>query len=205
MLTYTNQVKTAATSLPLSLSEAKEQIGIAADSTSNDGIVLRLIKAATADLQKATGWQFMEATLIDGVTHFPANFTDQIAEPLVLQVYEATELNQVSYEESEGGTVIDITADVELVAGGWPSQVQPVYGKQWPTDASGRRNAVSIDYTAKSDESTMHVAKIAIAQIVADWFLFRTNESDKNIYTVPSMEALVRNLKVGLDYEEYPA
>ena len=202
MLLYTNQMLTPPASLPVNLSQAKEQIGIAVNSTGNDGIIKALIETATAELQDYSGRQFMPATFKDGVSGFPGEVCWP-PKPIVLQRFTATSLSAFTYLDGDGNTV-DFLANVELIDASWPSQVRLSDPQaQWP-EALLRQNTVQITYEASTDEQTMYRVRLALLACVATWFLYRAKEVDRSIHHVPSLQSLLYGLKVQTAYETYP-
>ena len=138
------QLLAAPTAQPVSLAVAKQHLRIAADDTDMDAEVSRLIRAATARAQKATGRALAVQSWRLILDRFPKG---AISIPLPpLRSVEAIAYTDVS------GVEQDLDESTYLVNPfGLIGQVTPAMGKCWPATAS-QDMALRIDFTAGYDE-----------------------------------------------------
>lgn len=187
---------------PVSLEELKDQVGIPQASTSADGELLKLASAAAGSLEKATGGRvFRESGFRFGLPSLPAGSTAA----LELPKYQATKIDRVAYFDSENQEQ-EITDDLELVAGSFPSLIAPIFGKSWPDPCAARGfrpNTLLIDFTADGPADDQTEASVAILQAVALWFGVKSSQTDRKIEDVPAAKDLITRLHMGTTWEDY--
>lgn len=125
------KLDTAPAEEPVTLDEAKEHCRVY-DAAEDFGLSTR-ISAARRWCEHFTFRQFVEATWLLGLDHFPRRFL--LPKPPLLTVEE------LSYVDGDGATVVMDPSDYRVDTIGEPGVVEPVYGTSWP---SARRVSGSV-------------------------------------------------------------
>jgi len=119
----TLETVTLATDTPVTVEDARRQCRLY-DDTSFDDLLLRLITAATEEIEQETGMCLVQRTLLLRLDAFPEYEMD-------LQTYPAQSITSVKYDDSTNVEVTLANTEYYLRAGGMvPLLVPKTY---WPT------------------------------------------------------------------------
>lgn len=186
------ELTTAATDLPLSLGEAKDHLRVT--SNDEDTQIERLIRAATARLEKLHNTQFVTATW----TQYADSFGDF---PLVLRKPPLIAVSSVKYYDTDGN--LDTVADTVYEAGDQDGRaiVRLKYNQTWPSDCRGHEDDVQIAFTAGYGAATAvpEPIKQALLLQLADWYEQR--ETFVVGVSVSPVPLAVGNLMAGYSYK----
>ena len=133
------RVVTAAAAYPCTLTEAKEWAKCYADDTSQDATINTLIAAMTSHAEHLTGRAFVERTLEQSLTGFPACF--------VLPWAPLLGVDSIAYTDTAEAAQIVDAADYEVDTVSQPGRVRLISTASWPSIGT-RFNPVRIQYRA---------------------------------------------------------
>lgn len=134
-------LKTAATSQPVTLPEAKNHLRV--DHDDDNVLIEGLIERATTYGQWYLERQFITATWYLYLDHFPRII--EIRKPPVASIVAIT------YTASDGTASTALSAalyQTDLTSPDIPARIMPAYGQVWPITRSGVFNAVTVEFTA---------------------------------------------------------
>jgi len=170
-----NLVQTVApTTDPVTLAEVKAHLHLEADYTAEDTLLGRLVKVATAVVQRKLRRQLITATWRLGLDRFPRGTerTIRIPRPPLQSVAS------VAYADAAGATQTWDSANYEVQTDGAPGLVALANGASWPatrTPVEGR-SIITITYAAGYGATSAAVPedfRIAILYLVAHYHAFR--------------------------------
>jgi uncharacterized phiE125 gp8 family phage protein len=161
---------TPATAEPVTLEEAREQLR-RTDTHEDDAYITALIKAATELVEQNTGRSLIDTKWMLTLRDFPCSGTIMLSRSPLLEV------QSVSYYDTNGKAQV-LTEGTEYFVGlGEPYTVEAVDGR-WPATQC-RPDAVQVVFRAgyvdmtgspAPDGEVPSIAKLAIKQLVSNWF-----------------------------------
>lgn len=137
---YSVSIEEEPAETPVSLTVAKAHLRVL--HASEDALIERLIKVATEHVENKISRSLVTRTLKLSLDTFPWGH-----EPVALRAPPVTEIVSVKYWPLSGAEVTLNADDYQLVRDGVSAELSPAPGASWPT-TSGRRRAVTIEYTA---------------------------------------------------------
>lgn len=141
---YSLTLITAPTEEPITLAEAKHQLGIATAITYHDDELGRLVKAARKDAEEKTHRQSLTAVWELKLDRFPPG-SGRINIPLPPLAWD-TENDYVKYYDTAGDEQT-LSTDVYKVLAGEPGQLALKYGQFWPSTYT-EAEVVTVRFTA---------------------------------------------------------
>jgi uncharacterized phiE125 gp8 family phage protein len=197
---YGLKIATAATALPVSLDEARQQVGVAED-THHDAKLSGLIDAATEYVQTHTGRQLINATFDFYLDAFP--YCDSY---ILLPRSPLVSITSVKYvNESDGVLTTWSSANYAAVTSREPGMVALAYQTAWPSSVRFLPESVVIRFVAGYGATALTVpvrAKQAILLLVSHWFTNRepVGRAGEIVHT---LDALLEQLRVGEEFLTY--
>lgn len=155
-------LNTAATTEPVSLTEARLHLRV--DANEDSVLIESLIKAATNQAQIFTHRQFINATwklILDG---FPTE--------IVVPRPPLSSVTSIQYVDTAGATQTLATAGYQVDTDTEPGRIREAYGQQWPSTRD-EMGAVTVTYVAGYGATATSVPediKAAIKLLVAHWY-----------------------------------
>ena len=132
-------VKTAPTSEPVTLSEAKAILRVTHNR--DDSRISSLIELATDRVELETGRQLMPATYLGYMDSFP------LENYIEIPISPVSSVTSVTYADPEGSAVIFPSAGYTLIDVYDPPRIVLDYGSEWPS-TRGYDNDVLIEFVA---------------------------------------------------------
>ena len=173
------KIHTAPTAEPVTIGEAKEQLGYLATQTLTDAetaLINSLIKTARQYVEDYTTRQIMSATW---ELYLDAFSTRKI----YLEKSPVVAVSEIAYKDTNGDDQIVSLDDIALDIAYEPARLVPGYGITWPTTRT-IENAIKITFTAgyASSATVPSPIKSAILLIVAHLY---ENRGDEGHRTMP--------------------
>lgn len=177
---------------PVSLALAKRHLRI--DHDEEDELIKAWIPAARELCEARTGRRFGEQVLRLTLNCFPSGLIE-------LPVAPVSDVSLLSYYDDAGDVVTLEDEDFDAVYSVWldhnPPLVFPLADNAWPTTESGRRGAVTVEFTAGAGE-VPEMVKAAMLLTIGSW---DENRGDQNKITAtglpPSARAMLDLLWTG--------
>lgn len=150
---------------PVSLDEARAFLRV--DATDEDALVTRLIEAATAWCEAASGMAFAQRTLRLSLDRFPDGDG-----AILLPRPPATIVSAFTYYDTDGALQTWDASDYQADVVAQPARLLPLPGEAWPATQAGRVNAVQVTFNAGLPQASLidPRAKQAVSLLVAHWF-----------------------------------
>lgn len=174
-----------ATTEPVTIEQARTQIGLASDDTSSDALLISLIAAARGYVENYTHraliTQIWEAYMDTFENNEINLFKLPVAAITSVKYYDANDVEQT----------LEVNTDYVIDIIGEPARLFPAYGKDWP-NTYDKPNAVQIVFTAGYGDATKvpDIIKAVILMIVAH---LEANRGDEGFRTLPPSIALLLN------------
>ena len=182
---------TPANVLPVSLADAKRYLGVSSDDRDLD--VETLVRAAANVLVNRTGRALTQVSLQLAFERWPCNVIELPYTPPLGAI------TAIQYWDSDG--VQQTVATYQLAQPmGVPAVIRPAAGGYfWPTNlADDRLNAITIDYTAGSDDLDLIPDEARL--FILEWCRWRMDHPDgEAMSSGRGLDTLARSLWVG-DY-----
>jgi len=159
------KLKTAATSQPVSITEARDHLK--ADSTADNAYILRLIEQAVEWVEKYTNRQINVASWYLYLDKFPTEIN--------LDICPVREMEGINYYNTNNDLNNFTDYDADLVSE--PARIMPSYGNTFPV-VYNRPNAVIISFSAGYDD-VPEAIKQAILLIVGHDYENRGDEGHR--------------------------
>jgi uncharacterized phiE125 gp8 family phage protein len=191
MLQLKSKIKTAATALPVTVEELRQQLRLGAD-TSQDTLLTRCIKSATNWAQNQTGRIFMPTTLVGYLPQLTGESIEIINGPI------SAISSIMIYEEETTETPTELDAEFYELDNVWLTAQLNFLDDFEAPDCANRFDAVQIEYTAgfSDADAVPEDIKDAIIMKAARLFThpddgvnerYTISESLLNPYKVPSV------------------
>lgn len=140
----TYSILTAATSMPVTLAEAKAEFRI--ESTDYDSEIERKLAVATFEIEEDCRLQLINATWKMVLDRFPPSDGCGPGEILIEKCPVAS-ITSVVYVATDGTSTTLSASDYRTDLLGFPARIQPAYGLAWPV-AREVSNAVTVTFVA---------------------------------------------------------
>lgn len=150
---------------PVTLSELRDHLRI--DGGMDDSELTVLGKAARLNIEHQQKRQHITATYEYALDAFPASDT------IVMPVPPLITVTSISYEDLTGTTQTFAASKYQVEITGERGSITLEPNESWPDTESGRRNAVTITFTAGYGTAGSDVpesTRLAIMMLVAHWF-----------------------------------
>lgn len=135
-------LKTPPTEQPVILTEAKKQVEIALGVTYHDAHLLRLMSAATQEVERIANRAILSQTLVLRLDRFPAGRGRiHLPRPPLQSV------TSVKYYDTNGDQQTLATTVYKVLTAQEPGQIALKYGQTWPS-VYAEAEAVEIEYVA---------------------------------------------------------
>jgi uncharacterized phiE125 gp8 family phage protein len=163
---------------PISLDEAREQVGLTADDTSHDAKLIRLIQAAVSRVEALTGTRLLTQSAVRKLAAF--------ADPVPLPIAPVQAI-VVTYLDTDGATqTLDAASYNLLTSDRLQPKIERAAGTSWPI-LLAHREAVTLTMVAGyGDPLDLPAAvRLALLQLVALWFDNRGDSAAPGSMTIP--------------------
>ena len=173
------------TTLPVSLSEAKDHLRV--DGTADDLMIIGYLHTAREFIEEQTGKDLTDATYELSLPDFPG--TDGT---IVLVKLPVTAVASVKYYDTDNTLqTLDDTSYHASIPTRTPAKIQPVYGTSWP-DTYQRPDAVTVTYTTGNCPK---LAEHAMKLLVGSWYETRSDEDATGKTMVVGAQRLIDQLQ----------
>jgi len=179
---------------PITATEAKSHAVI--EHTDDDTLIGDYITAARQYVEAYTGRQLVHATYDLYLDEWPGGSgVIQLPRPPLSSV---THVKYQDTDDAQQTLVEDTDYQVDLLS--VPGRIMPEYGEVWPNIYPDSFNGIVIRFVAgysADDTSVPERFKLAIRQLVADWYKLRLAVSSVPIQPVPfAMKALLEQDRI---------
>jgi uncharacterized phiE125 gp8 family phage protein len=182
------------TMLPVSLLDAKRQIGFGQAQNANDVQLAHIVKAARENIERQTGRKLLTQTVTEYFPDWPTR------DYLELPYGELQSVTSLKYKDSDG-TVNTVSTDDYIVETNMPynkpGRIVLAYGKSWPTATLYPSQPIYAEYVCGFGATAGHVPGdilSAIKLIIADLFENREPNFVGQGFTVTKTKAVERYL-----------
>lgn len=150
------------TSLPVSVSDAKEHLRVTDDE--EDAYIRALIMAARDYAETATRQQLVSRDYAETLDNFPAT--------IELSRWPVSTVASIGYRDENGSSQVVASTAYQVDYTESPSRIVPSVNDSWPMTQTGRLNAVTIAYTAgPSTAGTFDFrARAGMLMLVGHWY-----------------------------------
>lgn len=179
------------TTEPVTIEQARSQIGLDPSDSSMDTLLNTLITAAREYVEKYTNRSLITADWIAYADNFPAWEINLFKLPV-------TEITSVSYYDvnNQLQTISANDYDTDLVSE--PVRISPAYGKSWP-DTYDKLNAVEIAFKSGYGAAATDVPKTLQAVILMIITHLEANRGDEGFRTLPkTIDFLLNDYRIEL-------
>jgi len=184
-----NELAIAPTAWPVAIEELRAHCRLDPDLADQDGRLAAFLEAAVVHAERFTGRQIVTATRIERLDGFPGSGgTIRPGFPPLASV------TSLEYVDTAGDTQALVEGtDFDVDAACAPARIRPSWGQAWPATRV-RMNAVTLTYVCgTAPEDVPEPIRLAIAQIVADWFRDRESLAERPPQALPAAgERLLR-------------
>lgn len=189
------------TPLVVPLREAKKQCEIGEDDTTHDSHILRLIKAATSDVERHTRRALITQTWRLALNQFPYSSVNKSRVYLPRPPLQS--ISSITYVDDNGTTQTLSSSLYQVATDTKPGFVEPAYGQSWPVVRSETAEAIKITYLAgygsTSDDIPDEFANL-VYELVAFRFFSR---GDVNAEIPKHIQWSMDSLKCGAKYDYF--
>jgi uncharacterized phiE125 gp8 family phage protein len=165
------KIKTGPSKEPIAVDEAKQVIGLSDDQQQFDGLLLRLIKAATMKFENETNMRLMEQTWYQYEKDWPIK-----RDYIEIRYPPLSSVTSVKYTDSNGDQQTWTNTNYIVEANLEPGRVQLGYLKNYPTGTlQPSSEAIVIEFVCGWADVGMlpDDIKLAIELMVTHWFANR--------------------------------
>jgi len=202
MARYGLSLVTAATTLPVTLEEARKQVEVGVETGVHDEFLERLIATATKYVETYTGRQLINATYDLYADVLPCG-----NRPLEVPISPLSSVTSIKYADPSTGTLTTWSSSNYIVsASREPGRITPAFGIVWPAfryvpDAVVVRVVVGYGSTPASVPDPL---RHAILLLVGDWFLNREDNAQGQTGTIPNgVRSILDQWRVGDEFTCY--
>lgn len=194
--------------LPVTLTDAKKQCELAPSDTAHDSHILRLIRAATADVERHTRRALITQTWRLSLSDWPFDrpYYRKYAGAVGRVYLPRPPLQSVSsivYVDDAGSDVTLSTSLYQVTADASPGFIEPAYGEVWPTLRPETVEPVTITYVAGFGADASAVPeqyKNVIYELVAFRFM---NRGDAQMDIPKHIKWSLSALRCGAQYDYF--
>ena len=162
--------KTASTSLPISVADAKRHLHIEQIETYYDADLEAYINAAREYIEDFTNLTLFNTTITAKWNRFPSS----PMEPLRLPAWPVSSVTSMAYRDVDGDAVtITVASGVQTSLASVPAYILPLPETEWPETQVDRVDAVTVVFVAgygTTDATVPHRIKQAAKLLVGHWF-----------------------------------
>lgn len=178
---------TAAAEDPVTLDEAKLHLRVDSDITTDDGLIVGLIKAATRAVEREIGQALVTRTLLASYDAFPWVGRNYISHreafllaggrsgEFLLPYPPLQSVSSITYTDTAGASQTLNTSTYQVDTESMPGRVVPAYGTFWPVSRLETPNAVQILYVAGwgAPDAVPEDIRSAILMTIGHWWMNR--------------------------------
>lgn len=188
------------TSLAVPLSEAKKQCEVGDDDTTHDSHLVRLIKAATGDVERHTRRALVTQTWRLALNEFPYSSVNKSRVYLPRPPLQS--VSSITYVDDNGTTQTLSSSFYQVATDTKPGYVEPAYGESWPVVRPETAEAIEITYLAGygTTADIPDEFRNLIHELVAFRFFSR---GDVNAEIPKHIKWAMDSLKCGAKYDYY--
>jgi len=191
--------------LPVSLVDAKKQCELGDSDTTHDDHIIRLIKAATADVERHTRRALINQTWRLSLREIPYNLPHQkpnygriyLPRPPLVGITSIQYVDEAGVTQTLNSSLYQVTDDAS------PAYVEPAYNQVWPVLRPETVEAISITYVAGFGTKPSDVPaqyQNAIFELVAFRFM---NRGDVQMGIPKHIKWSLDSLKCGAQYDYF--
>jgi uncharacterized phiE125 gp8 family phage protein len=183
--------------MPVSLADAKKQCELGSTDTTHDDHIIRLIKSATADVERHTRRALITQQWRLSLREIP--FSNRIYLPRPPLV----EIDSIQYVDDNGATQTLSSSLYQVTQDAHPGYVEPAYSETWPTVRPETVEAISITYTAGFGDNPTDIPaqyQNVIFELVAFRFM---NRGDVQMGIPKHIMWSLESLKCGAQYDYF--
>ncbi len=162
-------LKTGPTVEPVSLEEAKKQLGVEHDL--QEALITRCLKSAREWCENAQERSYCPQTWYLYRDDFPADNG-----PIKLERPPITAVTSIKYTTSDG--VQNTLAPADYVVSLPQAKIMPAYGLTWPTDTLTVIDAVVVEFAAGTAAEVPEKTKQAILLLTSWFYMHRGDETE---------------------------
>jgi uncharacterized phiE125 gp8 family phage protein len=183
--------------LPVSIVDAKKQCEIGDTDTTHDEHIIRLIKAATADVERHTRRALINQTWRLSLREIPASRRIILPRPPLVEV------ESVEYRDDDGilqtldSSLYQVTVDAS------PGHIEPAFNEVWPVVRTLTAEAISVTYIAGFGTNYSDIPaqyQNVIFELVAFRFMSR---GDVQVDIPKHIKWSLDSLRCGAQYDYY--
>lgn len=179
-------LKTAPTSEPVTLTEAKAHLQVTGDTDNTQ--IEAFITVARQYVEERTNRQLLTATWVLYLDCFPEL-------PIRLEKSPVSAISEVAYIDSDGTPDTVESDDYNADLKSEPARLVPAYGESWP-DTQDIQNAVQIEFTAGYSDAASVPGPIKAAMLLIIGHLYE-NRGDEGHRAMPkSIDLLLAPYRV---------
>lgn len=173
---------------PLTLDEVKNYLKVDGDMTTDDELIMMLIKTARAEAETITGRKLVEGTVTYYLSDFETNDGSyiRIPYPPVQSITSITYVDSGSVTQTWDSSKYVLTNTIE------PCRIGLAYNETWPS-VRGEQNDVTFTYVAGYESPPLIPSpiKIAIMMMVSDMYEHRESITDVRLYVTDTVQRLL--------------
>ena len=159
---------------PVTMAEAKLWLRI--DHSTEDALILEMLKAARREVERFCGRQLINATRTWRLDRFPSDGVIRLDRPPLSSV------TSITYVDTAGATQTWATDQYDVDTDSEPGRITLAYNQSLPSDVrGGAANVVTITYKVgygAAGENVPATFKVAIKSLVADAYVHRERQSE---------------------------
>ncbi len=163
-----NLVQGSITAEPVSLAEAKMHLRVDDDSTSEDALILALVRAAREWVENYCRRSLVSRTITLRMDCFPGE--------ILLPRGPVSSVTSVQYVDADGATQTVTASDYQTDLYSVVARILPVLGVVWPQVKNGAVNSVIVTYVAGYATATELPRSIKAAMLLIVGHLFEHRE-----------------------------
>jgi uncharacterized phiE125 gp8 family phage protein len=162
--------KTASTTLPISVADAKRHLHIEQIETYYNDQIEDYINAAREYVEDFTNLTLFNTNITAKWNRFPAS----VVEPLRLPAWPVSSITSIAYRDEDGTAQSIVPASgVQSSLASVPAFILPLPDSEWPETQVDRVDAVTVVFVAgygTTSATVPHRIKQAVKLLVAHWF-----------------------------------
>lgn len=192
-------LKTAPTVYPVSRTEVKKQLEIAAAITYHDEHIDRLIKAATEEVQQRAGRTLLTTTWQWVTNGFPSG-----SKSFIIPMPPLKTVSSITYYDTDGASQTLSSSVYKVLTAREPGEIALKYNQEWP-ETYDEPDVVTVEFTAGYHATTLPAAQEWIRHailILAQAYWLRDNSQPFERFTTAADRIILAN-RCGDEFCDY--
>lgn len=184
-------------SMPVSLVDAKKQCEIGDTDTTHDDHIVRLIRSATADVERHTRRSLITQTWRLSLNAIPPLLEIEIPRPPLVQIDSIQYINDFGVLTTWNSSLYQVSTDSQ------PGRVKPAHNEVWPTVRPETVDAFRITYKAGYGDKPSSIPaqfQNVIFELVAFRFM---NRGDTQVEIPKHIKWSLDSLRCGAQYDYF--